>query len=480
MASLCEKIWSNCLAFIKKQIPEQSFKTWFSPIVPKKLENNVLTIQVPSQFFYEWLEEHYVSLLRQVVSQEIGEAAKLEYDIVIDQGNKKEGPVIINLPAKLGYNASSYTEANSRGGHNNPFVLKQLDDFDQIVYLNPNYTFSNFIEGDCNQLAKSAAQAVAKKPDNNPFNPLMLYGKVGLGKTHIVQALGNEVKANFAKKFVLYVSSEQFTNQFIESLRNNNIQDFTHFYLQADVLILDDIQFLAKKEKTQEIFFHIFNHLHQAGKQLVMTSDCPPSDLKGLQERLLSRFKWGLTADLQQPDFETRVAIIKNKIRADGIDIQEDLIEYIAQSVETNIRELEGVLISMMAHASLNKREIDLALVKQVLKNIVPDIDTEVSIDYLHKVVTEYFNISLESIKSKTRKKEIVIARHVAMYLAKQYTNHSLKYIGDYCGGRDHSTVLHAIQAVNGMLATEQHFKHSVDEITRKVNLKIPPNTENK
>lgn len=480
MAFSCETIWNNCLTLIKEQVNEQSFKTWFTPIVPKKFENNILTIQVPSQFFYEWLEEHYVAILCQAIYQEIGPEGKLEYAIVVDQGNKEEDPVIINLPTQRNYHHTPHISSNNTARNHNPFVLKQFHDLDQVAYLNPNYTFNNFIEGDCNQLAKSAAQAVAKKPEKNPFNPLMLYGKVGLGKTHIVQALGNEVKANFANKFVIYVSSERFTNQFIESLRNNSVQDFTHFYLQSDLLILDDIQFLAKKEKTQEIFFHIFNHLHQSGKQVVMTSDCPPKDLQGLQERLLSRFKWGLTADLQQPDFETRVAIIKNKIRADGIDIGEDLIEYIAHSVETNIRELEGVLISMLAHASLNKREIDLALAKQVLKNIIHDIDTEISIDYLHKVVTEYFNISLESIKSKTRKKEIVIARHVAMYLAKQYTNHSLKSIGNYCGGRDHSTVLHAIQAVNDMLATEHHFKLSVEEIMRKVKLKIPPKTSEK
>jgi len=474
MSNQCELIWNNCLAFIKGQVNEQSFKTWFTPIVPKKLENNILTIQVPSQFFYEWLEEHYLGLLRQVITQEIGPAGRLEYSIIVDQGNNQRAPVTINLPTQRNYIQGNNNQPSLADSPHNPFTLKNFKDLHQASYLNPNYTFENFIEGDCNQLARSAAQAVAKKPGNNAFNPLMLYGKVGLGKTHIVQALGNEVKAHFTNKFVLYVSSEQFTTQFIESLRNNSVQDFTHFYLQADVLILDDVQFLVGKEKTQEIFFHIFNHLHQSGKQIVMTSDCPPRDLKGLQERLLSRFKWGLTADLQQPDFETRIAIIKNKIQADGIDIGEDLVEYIAQSVDTNIRELEGVIISLIAHASLNKRDVDLGLAKQVLKNIVHDIDTEISIDYLHKIVTEHFNVSLESIKSKTRKKEIVIARQVAMYLAKHYTNHSLKSIGQYCGGRDHSTVIHAIQAVDDMLHTEHQFKASFEEIKRKVKIKLP------
>jgi chromosomal replication initiator protein len=466
----CEIIWHHCLSHIKSHVNEQSFKTWFTPIVPKKFEDNTLTIQVPSQFFYEWLEENYLTLLRQVVCQHIGPEGRLEYSIIIDQGNDQKGPFTINLPTQR-----THGQLNLIGEPpHNPFRLKHFKDLRQLSYLSPNYSFSNFVEGDCNQLACSAAQAVARKPGSNSFNPLMLYGKVGLGKTHIVQALGNAVQAAFADKFVLYVSSEQFTTQFIESLRNNNVQDFTHFYLQADVLILDDVQFLVGKEKTQEIFFHIFNHLHQTGKQIVMTCDCPPKDLKGLQERLLSRFKWGLTADLQQPDFETRIAIIQNKIQADGIDIGQELIEYIAQSVDTNIRELEGVLISLIAHASLKKRDIDLNLAKQVLRNIMHEVDAEVSIDYLHKVVAEHFNVPPESIQSKTRKREIVMARQVIMYLAKQYTSHSLKTIGEYCGGRDHSTVIHAIAAINDLLATEQGFKMSLEEIQRKIKIKLP------
>ena len=473
MIITCETIWNNCLSVIKTQVNEQSFKTWFTPIVPKKFESNTLTIQVPSQFFYEWLEENYIGLLRQVIYQEIGPEGRLEYSIIVDQGNKQKGPVTINLPAHSAPVASQPSNVLTEQEPHNPFKLKHFKDLHHIAYLNPNYTFENFIEGDCNQLARSAAQAVAKKPGSNAFNPLMLYGKVGLGKTHIVQALGNAVQATFGDKFVLYVSSEQFTTQFIESLRNNSVQDFTHFYLQADVLILDDVQFLVGKEKTQEIFFHIFNHLHQSGKQIVMTSDCSPRELKGLQERLLSRFKWGLTADLQQPDFETRIAIIKNKIQADGIDISENLIEYIAQHVDTNIRELEGVLISLMAHASLNKREVDLELAKQVLKDIVHGADTEVSLDYLNKIVSEHFNVTIESTKDKTRKKEIVIARQVAMYLAKEYTNHSLEMIGDYWGGRNHSTVIHAIQAVNTLLDIDRPFKVSIEEIKRKVRIKL-------
>lgn len=271
---------------------------------------------------------------------------------------------------------------------------------------------------------------------------------------------------------MLYVSSEKFTNQFIEALRNNNVQHFTNFYLQVDALILDDVQFLAGKEKTQEIYFHIFNHLHQSGKQIIMTSDCPPRDLKGLEERLLSRFKWGLTTDLQQPDFETRMAIIQRKMQADGISIPGNVVEYLAYSVDTNVREMEGVLISLIAHSSLNKRDIDLELAKQTLKNIVQDIENEVGIDFIQKTVSETFNVSLDDMKDKTRKKEIVIARHVAMYFSKEYTNHSLKSIGYHFGGRDHSTVIHAVQTVNDMMETDSRFCSSVEALKKKLRMR--------
>jgi chromosomal replication initiator protein len=300
----------------------------------------------------------------------------------------------------------------------------------------------------------------------------MIYGGVGLGKTHLVQSIGNEIKANLADKFVLYVSSEKFINQFIKAVQNNELQSFQAYYLQVDALIIDDVQFFANKERTQEIFFHIFNHLHQSGKQIIMTSDRPPKDLKGLEERLLSRFKWGLTADLQQPDFETRMAIIHTKMEAEGIEIPPDVCEYLAYTVDTNVRELEGVLISLIAHASLNRREIDLELAKQIMKNIVHDIETEVGIDYIQKTVAEFYHLSQEDLKDKTRKKEIVIARQVAMYFAKEYTNHSLKSIGYHFGGRDHSTVIHAVQTVNDMMDVNVNFKNSIADVKEKLKIK--------
>ncbi len=464
-------VWDNCLLFIQKQISEQSFRTWFKPIVPRKLGNNVLTIQVPSQFFYEWLEEHYLYLLQQVIHRELGPEGKLEYSIIVDKGRARQRPFTIKLP--LPASSQPQQPLTKNDDLKNPFVLKSLGNASNTSYLNANYTFSTLIEGTCNQLARSAAQAISQKPGGTSFNPFMVYGGVGLGKTHVVQALGNALKLNFADKFVIYASSEQFTNQFIEALRNNSIQDFSHFYLQADLLILDDVQFLADKEKTQEIFFHIFNHLHQAGKQIVMTSDCPPRELKGLQERLLSRFKWGLTADLQKPDLETRMAIVKNKMEADGIYMADELVQYVAHSVDTNIRELEGVLISLIAHASLKKEQISLELTRQVLRNIVQEIGTEVSMDFIQKTVAEHFNVSLENLKSKSRKREFVTARQVAMYFVKKYTNHSLKSIGHYFGGRDHSTISHALQAVSDMLDTEPYFKRSFEDLQRKIKFRV-------
>lgn len=462
-----QETWENCLQFIRERIPAQSFKTWFEPIKPLSQENNVLTIQVPSQFFYEWLEENYVHLLKQSIKTEMGANGRLEYSVVVDRGDEETKPVTMNVSG--GTNSQNANRVNGYDLYKNPDFLNQLKINSN---LNASYLFENFIEGDCNRLARSAGYAVAQKPGITSFNPLMFYGGVGLGKTHLVQAIGNEIKSLHPDKSIIYVASEKFTNQFIDALKNNNIQDFINYYREVDVLILDDVQFLRDKEKTQEIFFHIFNHLHQGGKQIIMTSDCAPKDLKGLQERLVSRFKWGLTADLQQPDFETRMAIIHKKMQADGIAIPDQVIEYIAYTVDTNVRELEGVIISLIAHASLTRTEINLELAKQILKNIVTDIDSEVGIDYIQKTVSDYFNIPQDDLKAKTRKKEIVIARQVAMYFSKDYTNHSLKSIGYHFGGRDHSTVIHAVQSVNDMIDTNSKFRFSIDELKKKLKLR--------
>ncbi|WP_045467576.1 chromosomal replication initiator protein DnaA [Sporocytophaga myxococcoides] len=467
----CKAVWNNCLRIIKESVGEQSFKTWFEPIVPIMLQNDVLTIQVPSQFFYEWLEEHYVQVLRRAIDTELGADGRLEYSLMMEKESEQSKSFVNQVQSKPNGNAKN-VNYNAPQTVKSPFDLKGLDKFSFSSQLNVNYTFDTFIEGDCNRLARSAGYAVANKPGVTSFNPLMIYGGVGLGKTHLVQAIGNRIKQNSPDKFVLYVSSEKFTNQFLDAIKNNNTQEFANFYLQVDVLVIDDVQFLSGKEKTQEIFFHIFNHLHQSGKQIIMTSDCPPKDLKGLQERLLSRFKWGLTADLQQPDFETRIAIIRKKMQSEGVEISDSVVEYLAYSIDTNVRELEGVLISLIAQSSLTQKEIDLELAKQTLQSIVQNIESEVGIDYIQKFVAEFFNVTVDSLKAKTRKREIVIARQVAMYFAKEYTNLSLKSIGFHFGNRDHSTVIHALTSVNDLMDTDRKFNATMQELIKKLKLK--------
>jgi chromosomal replication initiator protein len=446
-----------------------SFSTWFKPINPVKLEGTILTIQVPSQFFYEWLEDNYVQVLKLAIKTTLGQGGKLEYAVVVDKGNSSNQPYVVSYPqGNAGAKKGQLEEQ-----HRTPFEMQSLNaEALTNSNLNPSYTFTTYIEGDCNRLARSAGFAVATKPGITSFNPLMVYGGVGLGKTHLVQAIGNEIKNGPEDKFVLYVSSEKFVNQFMDSIKDGNVKSFTNFYMQVDVLIIDDIQFLAGKDRTQEMFFHIFNHLHQSKKQIIMTSDCPPRDLKGLEERLLSRFKWGLTADLQMPDFETRVAIIRRKMESEGIVIPDDVVEYLAYTVDTNVRELEGILISLIAHSSLNRVAISLELGKTVMKNIIKDIETEVGIDFIQKSVSEYYGIDIVDLKAKTRKKEIVIARQVSMYFCKEFTNHSLKSIGYHFGGRDHSTVIHAITTVNDIMETDSSFRNTVNELKKKFKMR--------
>ena len=471
-------VWQNCLKVIRDSISEQSYKTWFEPIIPGKLEGKKLTIQVPSQFFYEWLEENYVHLLRKSLDYAIGRDGMLEYSIIVDSGDqkKKEPPIAINMPqhsspvGRMDNNNSHSNNHNNNSNHDqvrNPFEMKDLDSLNLDSFLNPNYTFDNFVEGDCNRLARAAGFAVASKPGVTSFNPLMIYGGVGLGKTHLVQAIGNFMNNRAANKFVLYVSSEKFTSQFINAIRNNSLQDFMNFYMQVDILIIDDVQFLSGKEKTQETFFHIFNHLHQSGKQIVMTSDRPPRELEGVEDRLLSRFKWGLTADLQTPDFETRIAIIQKKVQAEGISIAYEVIEYLAHSIDTNVRELEGVMISLLAQASLTRRDIDVELAKSTLRHLIKDSEKEVTIDTIIESVTEHFKVRIPDLKGKSRLREIVLPRQIAMYLAKELTNLSLKSIGYHFGGRDHSTVIHAIQTVNDLMDTDKDISGAVNKLLK-------------
>ncbi|TKC00109.1 chromosomal replication initiator protein DnaA [Pedobacter cryophilus] len=474
MEKTCNNVWENCLQIIKDNIPTQSFKTWFEPIIPLRLEESILTIQVPSLFFYEWLEEHYVGLLRKTIKKQLGDSARLEYNIVVEKSSSQK-PYTTNLPSS-GNGAEGKTQSIPmpvalNKDIKNPFVIPGLKKLQVDPQLNPNYTFENFIEGDCNRLARSAGYAVAAKPGGTSFNPLMIYGGVGLGKTHLAQAIGNEVKRNMPDKLVIYVSCEKFCQQFVDSLKNNTINDFVNFYQAMDIIIMDDVHNFAGKDKTQDIFFHIFNHLHQSGKQLIITSDKPPKDLAGLEERLLSRFKWGLSADLSVPDIETRMAILKKKMYQDGIELPNDVIEYVANNIDNNVRELEGAMVSLLAQSTLNKKEIDLALAKQMLKNFIKNTSKEISMEYIQKLVCEYFEVPVEMVKSKTRKREIVQARQISMYLAKSHTKTSLKSIGAFFGGRDHSTVIYACQTVEDLIDTDKKFKAYVHDIQKKLKM---------
>lgn len=474
MEKTCKTVWESCLQIIKDNIPTQSFKTWFEPIIPLRLEESVLTIQVPSLFFYEWLEEHYVGLLRKTIKKQLGDTGRLEYNIVVEKSSSQK-PYTTNIPSS-GNGAEGKTQSipmpvTLNKDIKNPFVIPGLKKLQVDPQLNPNYTFENFIEGDCNRLARSAGYAVAAKPGGTSFNPLMIYGGVGLGKTHLAQAIGNEVKKSMPDKLVIYVSCEKFCQQFVDSLKNNTINDFVNFYQAMDIIIMDDVHNFAGKDKTQDIFFHIFNHLHQSGKQLILTSDKPPKDLAGLEERLLSRFKWGLSADLSVPDIETRMAILKKKMYQDGIELPNDVIEYVANNIDNNVRELEGAMVSLLAQSTLNKKEIDLALAKQMLKNFIKNTSKEISMEYIQKLVCEYFEVPVEMVKSKTRKREIVQARQISMYLAKSHTKTSLKSIGAFFGGRDHSTVIYACQTVEDLIDTDKKFKAYVHDIQKKLKM---------
>ncbi len=471
-----EKVWMGCLEVIKDNISPNSFNTWFAPIKPVRLKDNVLTLQVPSQFFYEWLEEHYIDLLKKTIKKELGPEGRLEYSIVMDNTqnasqtqpytvhaptlNKKalKNPPI-NMPVDLSNNKTQDRSVP------NPFVIPGLKKLNVHPQLIDSYNFDNFIQGDCNRLARSAGLAVGQNPGKTSFNPLLIYSSNGLGKTHLVHAIGIEVKNLYPEKTVLYVTAEQFTNQFIDSIRNGNQNDFVHFYHMIDVLIMDDIHCLAGKPKTQDVFFHIFNQLHQNGKQIVITSDTPPVEMSGIEPRLLSRFKWGLSADLQVPDFETRIAILQKKIFNDGVDMPGEVLELISSKIDTNIREMEGALISILAQSSMNRKDITLELASQVIDKFVKKAPKEITIDYIQQAICNYFEIPMEKLKSKSRKRETVQARQLAMYFSKLYTKSSLAVIGNKCGNKDHATVLHACKTVKNLVDTDKKFKKHVEEL---------------
>ena len=475
MINTAETVWKNCLSFIKDNIQPQAYKTWFEPISAIKLSDQSLSIQVPSKFFYEWLEEHYVKILKVALTKELGNEAKLVYIIKMENTYGNKQPFTEKIPSTnrsaIKSQQADIPLKNKNPELKNPFVIPGIRNVKIESQLNPIYTFENFLEGDSNRLARNAGIAVANKPGGTSFNPLLIFGGVGLGKTHLAHAIGVDIKDKYPEKTVLYISAEKFTQQYIESVKKNNRNDFIHFYQIIDVLIIDDVQFLSGKSGTQDVFFHIFNHLHQNGKQVILTSDKAPVDMQDIEQRLLSRFKWGLSAELQKPDFETRVSIVKNKLYRDGVEMSEEVIEYVAKNIKTNVRELEGAIISLIAQSSFNKKEITLGLAKEIVEKFVKNTKREVSIDYIQKVVSDYFQMDVETLQSKTRKRHIVQARQLAMFFAKKFTKASLASIGSQIGKRDHATVLHACKTVDNLSSTDKQFRKYVEDLTKKLSV---------
>ena len=475
MNNSAQTVWENCLEFIQDNIQPQAYKTWFEPIVAVKLDNHALSIQVPSKFFYEWLEEHYVKILKVALTKELGVNAKLVYIIKMENTYGNKQPFTEKIPSSN--RTAVYSQQvdiplkNKNPELKNPFVIPGIRNVKIESQLNPIYTFENFLEGDSNRLARNASIAVANKPGGTSFNPLLIFGGVGLGKTHLEHAIGVDIKDKYPEKTVLYISAEKFTQQYIESVKKNNRNDFIHFYQIIDILIIDDVQFLSGKSGTQDVFFHIFNHLHQNGKQVILTSDKAPVDMQDIEQRLLSRFKWGLSAELQNPDFETRVSIVKNKLYRDGVEMPEEIIEYLAKHITTNVRELEGAIISLIAQSSFNKKEITLSLAKDIVEKFVKNTKREVSIDYIQKVVSDYFQMDVDTLQSKTRKRHIVQARQLAMFFAKKFTKASLASIGSQIGKRDHATVLHACKTVDNLSTTDKQFRKYVEDLTKKLSV---------
>ncbi len=448
MQNAAQKVWTNCLDLIQDNINDQSFSTWFKPTKALDIVSQTLTIQLPSQFYYEWLEDHYSELINHAVKQVLGENGKLHYSISVDSTNDA-----VNLPSMN----------RRRAPVNNSQPPSSA--------LNSRYTFENFVEGTNNQFAKAAALAVAEAPGKTSFNPLVVYGGVGLGKTHLIQSIGNFSLQEGTVKRVMYVSSEKFTIEFINSIQKNKTTEFSKIYRNVDLLLVDDIQFFINKERTQEEFFHTFNALHQNGKQIVLSSDRPPKEITGIEERLLSRFQWGLVADIQPPDLETRIAILQKKAEENGIMLPQDVVQLVAFNVTSNIRELEGCLIRLLAHSSLKGMDVTLDVAKEILRDVITQKQKNITVEDIQRIVSTYYHVPEDLLRAKTRKKEVALARQVAMFMAKNHTKHSLKTIGLHFGGRDHSTVIHAISVIETYAKEDKQISDDLHNITKQIEL---------
>lgn len=459
-----QNLWNNCLKVFRDNVSEAAFKTWFLPIVPLSYENKIFTIQVPSQFFYEYLEDKFVDLLKATLYREIGEGTILQYRILMENTTN----TLVDYRGDTRKIVSEKPILNNKGKIPSPFQKVVADDFDS--QLNTKYTYDNFFEGDSNKLARTAGETICKNPGKTAFNPLFVHGASGVGKTHLCHAIGNQIKELFPEKRVLYVSAHLFKVQYAEAGRYNTTNDFINFYQGIDVLIIDDIHELAGIEKTQNTLFHIFNHLHQNNKQLILTSDKAPSELQGVEERLLTRFRWGLTTKVDHPDKLLRLQILHNKVLHDGLCIPEDVIDYIAENVTDNARDLEGIIVSIMAHSLVYNKEIDLSLARRVIGQAIKKIEAKkITVNAIESVVCDFYNIKSELIHTPSRKRQIVQARQVTMYLSKAYTEMSLAQIGSLIGKKNHATVLHACRTVKEQMEVDKVFREEIAEIEKKL-----------
>ncbi|MFI3267573.1 MAG: chromosomal replication initiator protein DnaA [Rikenellaceae bacterium] len=459
------EIWHNCLKTIKEQTSNEEFVKWFQPIVPISYDGEILRLRVPNESYAKQIERNYILILKPIVCQKFGEHTRLKYavPVVNNQTNYTAGNATNS--------ASKSTYVNSTDTRNiNPFASQTVRKIVVDPQLNFDFTFDNYIQGECNYLARSAAQSISQSPGLTPYNPLFVYGDSGLGKTHLAQAIGIEVKRLYPDKNVLYVSAHKFQAQYTDAVRKKEVNDFIHFYQMIDVLIIDDIQeFAGNKPGTQNTFFNIFNHLFLSKKQLILTCDKSPAELHDIEQRLLTRFKMGLSVRLTSPDFETKVKIIKSKCQRLNVKLSDEIVDFVADNIKANIREIEGAISSFIANATLLGRPVTIELAKEILGVYVNFTVKEINYAQIEEVVSSHFNVSVADLKGKKRNREVVQARQIAMYMCKQHTNMPLKTIGDVMGGKNHATVLHSCKAVNALIETDKAFSANVDQINKKL-----------